>query len=287
MTEFDAATAVRPAERDGCYHAFLDADWQTGDRANGGYLLALLGRAASQTAQAQSGRGAPLNYPVAASAHYVAPSAFGTAEVEITVLHVGKQATTTRATLRQQGTVRVEALITCGTLAGDVWWDAVPAPEMPPQDACVRLSMDGPGTSVPLMGVLVERLDPATMGWVTGRPSGRGELRGWVALADGRPPDPLSLLTIVDCLPPATFDLGVLGWAATMELTCHVRAVPQPGPLLVRQRIRHVASGRVDEICDVWDSRGRLVATGQQLAAIRVPVARQTEDSTLAGGLRR
>ena len=121
------------------------------------------------------------------------------------------------------------------------------------------------------MGVLAERLDPATMGWAVGKPSGRGELRGWLRFDDGREPDTLALLTVVDALPPATFDLGVTGWVPTLELSCHVRAAPAPGALVVRQRARHVAGGRVDEECDVWDSTGRLVATGHQLAGVRHP----------------
>ncbi|MDQ1599989.1 MAG: hypothetical protein QOD68_1463, partial [Actinomycetota bacterium] len=32
-----------------------------------------------------------------------------------------------------------------------------------------------------------------------------------------------------------------------------------------------VAGGRVDEVCDVWDAAGRLVATGHQLAGVRHP----------------
>ena len=119
------------------------------------------------------------------------------------------------------------------------------------------------------MGVLDERLDPATLGWATGEASGHGELRGWVRFEDGREPDTLSLLTVVDALPPASFDLGISGWVPTLGLTCHVRAAPAPGPLVVRQRARHVAGGRVDEECDVWDSTGRLVATGHQLAGVR------------------
>src|SRR6185369_598975 len=73
-------------------------------------------------------------------------------------------------------------------------------------------------------------------GWAVGKPSGRGELRGWLRFDDGREPDTLALLTAVDALPPATFDLGVTGWVPTLELSCHVRAAPAPGALAVRQR---------------------------------------------------
>jgi hypothetical protein len=131
--------------------------------------------------------------------------------------------------------------------------------------------VQGPGFEVPLLAVVAERLDPATMGWAVGKPSGAGELRGWLRFDDGREPDPLALLAVVDALPPATFDLGVIGWVPTLALTAHVRAVPAPGALMVRQRARHVAGGRVDEECDVWDSTGRLVATGHQLAGVRHP----------------
>ena len=56
------------------------------------------------------------------------------------------------------------------------------------------------------------RLDPATAGWAAGRPSGLGQIRGWLRLADGREPDPLMLLLAADALPPVAFDLGLSGW---------------------------------------------------------------------------
>jgi hypothetical protein len=50
----------------------------------------------------------------------------------------------------------------------------------------------------------------------------------------------------------------------------YVRGVPAPGPLMVRQRARLVQADLVDEVCHVWDSRGRLVAQANQLAGVRV-----------------
>jgi hypothetical protein len=96
------------------------------------------------------------------------------------------------------------------------------------------------------------------------------ELRGWLAFADGRAPDPLALLYVADSFPPATFELATVGWVPTLELTVYVRAVPAPGPLVVRQRAHLVEADLVDEVCDVWDSRGRLVAQATQLAGLRV-----------------
>jgi hypothetical protein len=86
-------------------------------------------------------------------------------------------------------------------------------------------------------------LDPATTGWRDGAPSGVPEMRGYVTLPEPRDPDALLLAVAVDALPPAVFGLGVTGWAPTVELTWHMRAVPEPGPLAVATRCRHVSAG--------------------------------------------
>jgi hypothetical protein len=104
---------------------------------------------------------------------------------------------------------------------------------------------------------------------VTGEAGGSAEVRAWVRAVDGRQPDPLMLLTIADALPPVTIDLGIKGWAPTLELTVLVRTVPEPGWLRVVQRARLVHGGWLDEECEVWDSAGRLVAQARQLAAYR------------------
>ena len=74
----------------------------------------------------------------------------------------------------------------------------------------------------------------------------------------------------VDAFPPATFDIEFTGWVPTLELTVYVRALPAPGPVRVMQRANLIDAGRVDETCWVWDSTGRLVAQGTQLAGIRM-----------------
>jgi acyl-coenzyme A thioesterase PaaI-like protein len=270
MAGLDAATTLRPAGA-GRYDAELDPAWQIAGRLNGSYLLTLAGRAAlTELGSADGGPSYP--HPVVASAHFVASPAPGAATVRVEVLRRGNRTAQTRVSLGTASGPAVEALVTCGTLdAAAPFHDGVRPPDLPPEADCPRLPVQGPGFEVPLMAVLSERLDPATMAWAVGSPSGVGELRGWLRFDDGREPDALALLAAVDALPPATFDLGLSGWVPTLELTAHVRAVPAPGALVVRQRARHVAGGRVDEECDVWDSTGRLVATGHQLAGVRHP----------------
>ena len=265
MAGFGVASALT-AQGDGRYAAQLDPDWQIAGKLNGGYLLALVGRAALTEL------GEEFPHPLAAVAHYLAAPDVGPAELTVQVLRRGRRTAQTRVTLATSAGPCMEALVTCGQLdPAEPFFDGVPAPDLPPEDACLRLPVEGPGFTVPLLAVVAERLDPACMGWAVGKPSRRGELRGYVRFDDGQQPDTVALLTVVDALPPATFDLGVTGWVPTLALTCHVRAVPEPGALVVRQRARLVVGGRVDEECDVWDSTGRLVATGHQLAGVRHP----------------
>jgi hypothetical protein len=111
-------------------------------------------------------------------------------------------------------------------------------------------------------------LDPAVTGWHGDGPSGVPEMRGYVSLREPREPDALLLAFAVDALPPVVFGLGATGWAPTVELTWHMRGVPEPGPLAVASRCRHVSGGWFDEEAEVWDTAGRLVAQSRQLARV-------------------
>jgi hypothetical protein len=105
--------------------------------------------------------------------------------------------------------------------------------------------------------------------WLAGEPSGRGLAQGWVRFEDGAAPDVLSLIAAFDSIPIATFDLGLSGWAATVDLSVHVLGVPAPGPLRLRRRVRETAGDLVTLTCDMWGADSALVATGLQLCTLR------------------
>lgn len=271
MNVFDAATAVT-RKAPGRFDATLDPAWTIGpDRPNGGYLLAVLGRAALEEAAAA---GADHPHPLAANVQYVSSPSVGPVEVHVEVLRAGRFASQVRARMVQGGSTCVDALLTLGRLSPDAapWWGEVPAVELPPEDECARLPRLTPPTDGPsFRDVVDERFDPRVLGFLDGAPTGEGELRAWFRFADGRDADPLSLLFVADAMPPATFTLVAAGWVPTLDLTVYVRAVPAPGPLRMRFRVGTVQDGVVDEVCEIWDSGGRLVAQSTQLAAIRVP----------------
>jgi hypothetical protein len=60
------------------------------------------------------------------------------------------------------------------------------------------------GQRVAIMEQVEVRLESATRGFLEGQPSGRGELRGWLALPDDEVFDPVSLLFAVDAFPPGS-----------------------------------------------------------------------------------
>jgi acyl-CoA thioesterase len=270
-TYFDRTTAVTPAgasEADGARQSFsadLDAGWVVGGGVNGGYLLAVMGRALRAAVPAKPD-------PIAVSAHYVGASVPGPAEVTVAVRREGRQLATAAVDLVQDGGTRITALATVGDLAAgadDVATTAEPF-ALPPLEECVSNRHAPPELRAvaPLMERFDMRFDPALAGWAVGQPAGRAELAAWFRLEDDRDPDVLSLLLAVDALPPVTFGLGRLGWAPTIELTAHVRAHPAPGWLRLRHVSRNIAGGLFEEDCEVWDSADRLVAQSRQLARL-------------------
>ncbi|MEU3506044.1 thioesterase family protein, partial [Streptomyces hundungensis] len=246
-SEFDRDTAVTLREA-GVYDAELSAGWTIIHAVNGGYLLALLGRAL--------GDALPHPDPFTVSAHYLTPSVPGPAVIRTQVVRAGRTLSTGQASLFQYDesgaeVERIRVLASYGeldALTDDVRTTAKP-PVIPPLSHCIGATDAPDGSRPPIPGSsaitdrLMLKLDPTTLGWAVGAPSGKGEMRAWFGLADGRDADPFSLLLTVDALPPTSFELGLKGWTPTVELTTHIRCRPAPGPLRVSITTRNLAGG--------------------------------------------
>jgi hypothetical protein len=269
-SEFDRDSAVTRREP-GVYDIDLSADWTIFNAVNGGFLLAVAARALADAL--------PHGDPFSITAHYLTASAPGPAVVRTEVVRTGRTLSTGQASIYQQDAEgneveRIRVLASYGdldSLPDDVRTSAVP-PAFPPLEQCFGPEDSPqklPGASA-ITDRLFMKLDPATLGWALGAPSGKGEVRGYFGLADGRDADPFSLLLTVDALPPTAFDLGLQGWVPTVELTAHVRCRPAPGPLRVSITTRNLAGGFLEEDAEVWDTAGRLVAQSRQLARARL-----------------
>jgi Thioesterase-like superfamily len=265
-TTFAAATAVTP-DGDGAYRADLRSEYAIGGaKPNGGYLLACLGRAAVAAARAA---GSGHEDVIAAGAQFFRPPDVGPARIETRVLRAGRTATQVTATIGHDGQPGVQAQFTLATLsaASEPYWGGTEPVAMPPIGECQPLfRADRRGVSL--------SFDPAAAFTITPdgpAVTGGGELRAWLRDDEHDILDPIGLLFAADALPPATFGVVLSGWVPTLDLTVYVRARPAPGPLQLRMRAQLIQDGFADEVCEGWDSAGRLVLQSSQLAALRLP----------------
>lgn len=275
MSELGAALRLERSGHD--WTGELSDDWAIGTATNGGLLMALAGKAAAGCSVAGGGHRDPLSL----SAVFLSPGGPGPVLLRPTILRVGRSMTTVQVSVIQQDdgdeVERLRAHVTLGDLEryAEPVLKTVAAPSIPPPEQCAS-AKDAPPNVLLDSGFLRRldlRMDPATVGWALGTPSGAGELRGWLRLADGTDFDAVSLLLALDAFPPVSFDLGSVGWVPTVEFTGYVRGVPAPGWLQLRLHTEHVAGGLLNEDCQVWDSTGRLVAHSRQLASARFPAS--------------
>jgi len=259
---FALATAVSPVGEAGTgrYVAEIHPGWDIGGNANGGYLMAIAGRAMAT----EVGRA-----PLTLTAHYLKPGPAGACEIDVEVVRSGRRLATARATMRVEGKPILELL---GTF-GDQHPDDGPAyaREQPvdivPYEECAAMPSGEEGFGPPLMDRLSCRLQPGDDGFRNGQPTGDPTIRGWFALAGEEPIDAIGLLLAADAFPPPVFNSDMpMAWVPTVELTVHIRAVPAPGPLRVAFRNRFIHDGLLDEEGELWDSGGTLVAQCRQLA---------------------
>ncbi|MFD7653008.1 thioesterase family protein [Actinosynnema sp. NPDC059797] len=259
---FSVASAVRPLG-DGTYTASLPAGWTVGPKPHGGFLLALLARAAVDGARAV----VPDQLaPLSVSAQFLRAPEVGPVLIRTEVRKAGRTATVVAAVLEQRGRSCVEAVVTVGRMPTEPadYADLPDMPAAPPANAVDLASMGADGV-YKLGSACDVRLDPEGAGFLAGEVGGPLVLRLWARPLDGRP-DPYFALVAGDISMPVTFNLGRFGWSPTVQLTALLRAEPAPGWLRVRVSCSAVHGQWFDEDAVVVDSAGRLVCQARQLA---------------------
>ncbi len=257
---FSEATAVDSRQHP--YTASIHDGWDVVGNANGGYLLAI-GARAMATAAAQP-------HPVTVTAHYLSSGKPGPVSIDPQVVKAGKRLATVRATLQGPDRPLIELLGSFSDLTdfeGPVRVDAHP-PDLPPAEDCPQAVPD-PKLGFPpaIMGRVDLRLHPQDARFLAGSPSGEPLIRGWIRLANDEPMDVFGLLLASDAFPPTIFNARLpVAWTPTVELTVHIRGVPEPGWLRCRFSTRFISGGMLEEDGEIWDSSGRLVAQSRQLA---------------------
>ncbi len=259
MSFFDA-TAVDT--KDMSYKAAIHEGWDVVGNANGGYLMAIGARAMAAAAE--------LPHPVTVTAHYLSPGRPGPVSITPQIVKVGRRLTTVRATLQGPDKPLIELLGSFSDLnriEGPVRVDASPPDLPPPEDCPLTVPNQEVGFPPAMMGRVELRLHPDDAQFLAGNPSGDPLLRGWIRLINDEPMDVFGLLLATDAFPPTIFNAKLpVAWTPTVELTAHVRGVPEPGWLRCRFSTRFISGGMMEEDGELWDSSGRLVAQSRQLA---------------------
>jgi acyl-CoA thioesterase len=247
---------------EGQFRANLVEGWRIGTVPNGGYVLAIAGRALQMA----------LPHPDPLTAHilYVAPALLGPAEISVEVLRSGGSTSHGLLKLSQEGEVRVVVTASyteLDRLRGENW-SVLERPEIAPAQQCPPFGEHG----VELRRNVNQCITSGDSALRRQPPDGSGCFNGWISLADGTAPDPLTLLLFADAFPPPAFTVvGPTGWVPTVDLSVQLRRRPVPGPVQVQFRMRHLSDGVMEEDGLLWDSDGNLVAMSRQLAKIRVP----------------
>lgn len=259
---FSADSAVSP-DGEGRYVGAVREGWDIAGNSNGGYLLAIAGRAMSDAADGR--------LPTSITAHYLRPGKVGDVTVETDILKVGRSFSTVTATMLggPTGEQQKPTLGLIGSFGADdrVFSDAeridASPVDLPPPEECV--SAGGGELSPPFMERLDLRFHPEDSTFDSGTP----RFRGWFRWPDDEPIDVFGLLVAVDAMPPTIFNARMpVAWAPTLELTAHIRAQPAPGWLRCVFTTRFISSGFLEEDGEIWDSTGTLVAQSRQLALL-------------------
>lgn len=280
MHEFDTAMQLQ-SEANGQWSAAFHHDWTIGKAINGGVVMALGLTALARHLEADPAETSRHVDPVMMSAYFLTASQPGPATVETQTLRCGRRLSTGQLSVFQPGTdgapvERMRALASLGRLDTVETLRQTPPPELPPPDQCLPSSAAPPQffKDSPFLDRMDLRLDPETAGWAMGKPSMRGLMRGWLRLKDDREPDTTMLMWALDAFPPVAFDLGIFGWAPTLEFTGHIRRRPEPGWLRVVLSSDTLTNDLMEEDATIWDSAGNLVAQSRQVASVRQPAKR-------------
>jgi acyl-CoA thioesterase len=260
LGELAAATAVRRVQP-GRYAVEVDPAWSIGPNPHGGYLMVMAMHAALDAS--------PHPDPLALSTHFLRPPAFGTAIAEVDELRAGRTVATHRVRLVENDKPILEMTLTSGHLPDEPAAWADPAPTLPPVGDCPRSKAVTPtGVAVRIAERCDLRFDPTTIALPRAGETPRDpRIQAWLRMNSGET-DVDTVVFAADAAPPTVFNLGMLGWAPTVEMTTLVRAKPVAGWLRIAVATRLVRGRWFDEEVTVWDEADQLVGQGRQLALV-------------------
>jgi len=260
----------------GWYTAELSDAWDF-RTPSGGALMTVAMRAMQQELADPGLR------PLSANTHFCSPVPAGPLEVRVEVLRHGGAAAQVRAQLSST-TMPGPGLEVSATFArdrdgidiADVEPPAVQPPDQCPSfdDAPLLIARERPR----FFANLESRLAAGHAWWTDGWQPGPARIARWFRyrapqrLADGRF-DPLAIPPIADTMPPAL--IQKLGpdhepfFAPSLDLTIHFLEDTTAEWILTAVHVPRARGGYATADAQIWDDRGRLIATATQMMLLR------------------
>lgn len=263
---------------DGTFTATLRSEWAVDGHPHGGFLIALLARAAALVIPDHGELGVE---PISVSAEFLRAPSVGPALLRTDVRKAGTRTTVIAVGLEQRGRSCVEARVVMGRLPTQrpLWSDLPVMAAEPPNNAIVLDEQAGAGLCW-LAADCDVRLDASTAFFGARRrphvamgPGDRTpglQIRLW-ARPRSTDTDLYFALLAGDIGPPIPANLGRAGRTPAVQHTALLRARPTPGWLRVHVATRAVHGHWYDSDATVLDATGQLISQARQLAVTPGP----------------
>ncbi|MEZ5210360.1 MULTISPECIES: thioesterase family protein [unclassified Gordonia (in: high G+C Gram-positive bacteria)] len=262
------------------YRGSISAVFTIGPKVHGGSLQMMVAAAARR---ALSDLAEPDADPalldgvssLALASDYLAAPDPDEVDLAVRIVKRGRTVSLAHVEVTQRGRLMVSSTVTLGRLdTGEPHHrGATPVDDLPaePVPGAVAIGDSPLGEVMHLAPALDLSLDPD---WFPVLRGGTGEpaIRGWTRPRDAAAqPETMALdfpVLVCDISPPVVMNLGLFGWAPTVQLTTYLRRVPEPGWLRFAATSTEVGRGMFAEDHVVVDAAGALVAQSRQLALI-------------------
>lgn len=264
---FDTDTDVVP-QGDGRFLARIDPGWFIDRGPNGGYIAAMLVRAAVATV------GDPERHLRSLTVHYLAPAVEGAAEVTVVTERAGRTVHFVAARLTQGDrliAVARAALARTGAEAPSFAERTFPGYAAPD-------TIDDPPAFLNAVTMRERYEYKHVLGAPWDGPGATALTGGWMRLSEQRPYDAALLAAMSDAWFPAIFTrLPPPFGVPTIDLTVHIRSVAallalrRDDWVAVRFRTTTAVEGFLEEEGELWAPDGTLLAQSRQLGLILAP----------------
>lgn len=243
----------------------VDPVFTIGPKVHGGSLQAVTAHAAVHAVDR------PAMEPVAVSSDFLRAPEPREVDVVATVVKRGRRVCLVDVVIAQDGRDAVRSVVTLAEPdLGTPRYSGVPEqlstmPVTPPHDG-VTVRGSVVADVVHLADVVDMVYDRPTVPVLAGE-QGAPETRFWVRPTDAEPDGHFAILT-ADLSMPVVMNLGVVGWAPTLQMTTYLRRRPAPGWLRARVTTTEIGRGWFEEDHLVIDATGAVVAQSRQLALV-------------------